>query len=134
MGGVTLAATGREATRTPAPDAGNERLFTAARRNVGMSTETADRRDSHIQSLIVIAVTTLGGIVAGFVTPEVATSATDQAAFAVVGVALLLELGIMQVLGIEVREFSTKDQLYVLFMTFSMWYVAWAILLTTQGV
>jgi hypothetical protein len=99
-----------------------------------MSTETADRRDSHIQSLIVIAVTTLGGIVAGFATPEVATSATDQAAFAVVGVALLLELGVMQVLGIEVREFSTKDQLYVLFMTFSMWYVAWAILLTTQGV
>ena len=50
-----------------------------------------------------------------------------------VGGTLLLELVVMQVLGVDVREFSTKDQLYVLFMTFSMWYVAWAILLTTQA-
>ena len=98
-----------------------------------MSTETADRRDSHVRSLIVIAVTTLGGVAAGVATPEVATSATDQGALLVVGGALLLELAIMQVLDIDVREFSTKDQLYVTFMTFSMWYVAWAIMLTTQA-
>ena len=99
-----------------------------------MSTETDDRRDSHIQSLIVIAVTTLGGVAAGVATPEVAAGATDQSALLVLGGALLLELVVMQVLGVNVREFSTKDQLYVTFMTFSMWYVAWTILLSTQAV
>jgi hypothetical protein len=98
-----------------------------------MSTETDDRRDSHMRSLIVVAVTTLGGVGAGVASTEVAASATDQGALLVVGSALLLELVVMQVLGVDVREFSTKDQLYVLFMTFSMWYVAWAILLTTQA-
>ena len=73
----------------------------------------------------------LGGVGAGVASTEVAASATDQGALLVVGGALLLELVVMQVLGVDVREFSTKDQLYVLFMTFSMWYVAWTILLST---
>ena len=95
-----------------------------------MSTESGDRRDSHIQSLIVVAATTIGGVAAGVGTAEVAAGPSDQAALAVVGVVLGVELLIIQVLGVDVREFSTKDQLYVLFMTFSMWYVAWTILLS----
>jgi hypothetical protein len=96
-----------------------------------MSTETGDELDSQVQSLIVIAATTLGGIGAGVATNEIAAGAFDQAAVAMVGIALGVELVVMQVLGVDVREFSTKDQLYVLFMTFSMWYVAWTILLST---
>ena len=96
-----------------------------------MSTETGDELDSQVQSLIVIAATTLGGIGAGVATNEIAAGAFDQAAVAMVGIALGVELVVMQVLGVDVREFSTKDQLYVLVMTFSMWYVAWTILLST---
>jgi hypothetical protein len=96
-----------------------------------MSTETGDELDSQVQSLIVIAATTLGGIGAGVATNEIAAGPFDQAAVAMVGIALGVELVVMQVLGVDVREFSTKDQLYVLFMTFSMWYVAWTILLST---
>jgi hypothetical protein len=98
-----------------------------------MSTETADRRDSHVKSLIVVMATTLGGIGAGVATAEVATGATDEIGLMIVAGALAVELAVMQVLGVDVREFSTKDQLYVLFMTFSMWYVAWTILLTAQA-
>jgi hypothetical protein len=98
-----------------------------------MPTETADRRDQHRRSLLVIMVTTLGGIGAGIGSAELATSPTDQGALLVLGVALGVELAAMQLLGIDLGEFSTKDQLYVLFMTFSMWYVAWTILLTTAG-
>jgi hypothetical protein len=96
-----------------------------------MSTETGDELDSHIQSLIVIAATTLGGIGAGVATNAIAAGHSDQSALAMVGVALGVELLVMQVLGVDVREFSMKDQVYVLFMTFSMWYVAWTILLST---
>jgi hypothetical protein len=95
-----------------------------------MSTETGEELDSYIQSLIVIAATTLGGIGAGVATNTVAAGPSDQAALAIVGIALGVELVIMQVAGVDVRDFSTKDQLYVLFMTFSMWYVTWTILLS----
>ncbi len=96
-----------------------------------MSTETGEKLDSHHQSLIVIMATTLGGIGAGIVTNTIAAGPSDQVALAMVGVALAVELVIMQITGVDVRGFSTKDQLYVLFMTFSMWYVAWTILLST---
>ncbi|MFB6229052.1 MAG: hypothetical protein ABEH88_10930 [Halobacteriales archaeon] len=96
-----------------------------------MSTETGEELDSHIQSLIVIAATTLGGIGAGVATNTFAAGPSDQAALVMVGAALAVELVVMQVAGVEVREFSTKDQLYVTFMTFSMWYVTWTILLST---
>jgi hypothetical protein len=96
-----------------------------------MSTETGDELDSRIQSLVVIAVTTLGGIGAGVATNAVAAGPSDQSGLLMFGAALGVELLVMQLAGVDVRGFSTKDQLYVLFMTFSMWYVAWTILLST---
>jgi hypothetical protein len=96
-----------------------------------MSTETGEELDSHLQSLIVIIATTLGGIGAGVATNTIAAGPSDQVALAMVGVALAVELVAMEVSGVDVRGFSTKDQLYVLFMTFSMWYVTWTILLST---
>ena len=96
-----------------------------------MSTQTGDELDSHMQSLIVIAATTLGGIGAGVATDAVAVGYSDQSGLLLFGAALGVELVVMQLAGVDVRGFSTKDQLYVLFMTFSMWYVAWTILLST---
>ena len=96
-----------------------------------MSTETGEELDSHLQSLIVIIATTLGGIGAGVATNTIVAGPSDQVALAMVGVALAVELVVMEVAGVDVRGFSTKDQLYVLFMTFSMWYVTWTILLST---
>ena len=34
-------------------------------------------------------------------------------------------------MGIDTGDLSAKDYLYIVFMTFSLWYVTWAILLTT---
>jgi len=103
-----------------------------------MSTETesgseaADRRQSHIRSLVVTAATTLGGAIAGTATFYVAAGPKDTIGLAVLTVAIALELGVIQLLGVDVEDFSTKDQLYVVFMSFSMWFVVWTILLTTQ--
>ncbi|MFB6296877.1 MAG: hypothetical protein ABEH66_08595 [Halobacteriales archaeon] len=95
--------------------------------------ETADRRQSHIRSLVVTATTTLGGAVAGTATFYVAEGPKDTIGLIVLAVAVALELGIIHLLGVNVEDFSTKDQLYVVFMSFSMWFVVWTILLTTAG-
>ncbi len=96
-----------------------------------MATETVDRKAAHRRSLKVTAVATLGGVAAGVVTPMVASSATDQLGLAVFLGAVLVEQLVMRLLGVAVEDFSTKDHLYVAFMTFSLWFVTWTILLTT---
>jgi hypothetical protein len=75
-------------------------------------------------------VISLAGILAGVVSAAVATGPTDSTGLAVLAVATLGSLGVLQVLGVDVGEFSTKDHLYVAFMTFALWFVTWGILLT----
>lgn len=97
-----------------------------------MSTETAGRRQSHIRSLVVTAATTLGGAIAGTATFYVAQGPNDNLGLGVLAIAIAVELGVMHIMGVDIGDFSTKDQLYVVFMTFSMWFVVWTILLTTH--
>lgn len=96
-----------------------------------MATETVDRRAQHRRSLKVTATAALAGVVAGLATPLVAAGAADRLGLVVVAAAILAELGIMRLLGVDVDEFSTKDHLFVGFMTFSLWFMTWTILLET---
>ena len=98
-----------------------------------MATETAERRASYRRSLQVPATATLAGVLAGVVSASVASSATDSTALAAAFGAILLGMGVMRLLGVDVGEFSTKDNLYVAFMTVSMWFITWTILLTTNA-
>ncbi|USZ69315.1 hypothetical protein NGM10_06145 [Halorussus salilacus] len=97
-----------------------------------MATEQAsERRASHMRGVTVTAVSTLAGVAAALVSAAVlGTAATDTLALAIVGGAVFAQLPLLRVLGIDVEDFSTKDHLYVLFMTFSLWFVTWTILLT----
>lgn len=96
-----------------------------------MATETADRRAAHRRSLAVTAVASLGGVAAGLVTPTVTTGAADRVGLALVFLVVVVELGVMHLLGVDVEEFGTKDHLYIAFMTFALWFVTAAILFTT---
>lgn len=95
-----------------------------------MATETAERRTAHRRSLKVTAIITLGGVAAGILTPMVAAGPRDTMAILVVFGAILGELLIMRLVGVDVEDFGTKDHLYIGFMTFSMWFIVWTILLT----
>lgn len=97
-----------------------------------MATEQAsERRSSHVRGITVTAVATLAGIAAAFVSAAyLGTSATDQLGLAIVAGFVFVQLPILRALGVDVEDFSTKDHLYVLFMTFSLWFVTWTILLT----
>ncbi|PSQ49010.1 hypothetical protein BRD15_04350, partial [Halobacteriales archaeon SW_6_65_15] len=58
------------------------------------------------------------------------TAATDRLGLGIMGAFVFAQYPVLQVLGIDIEDFSTKDHLYVLFMTFSLWFVTWTILLT----
>lgn len=95
-------------------------------------TETADRRQAHRRGVTVTTVACLTGVAAGLVTSALASSATDTTGLVVVVGAFLLNLGVIRIFGVDVDEFSAKDHLYTAFMTFSLWFVTWGILLTSD--
>ena len=97
-----------------------------------MATEqVSEKRSSHVRGVTVTAVATLAGVAAALVSAAfLGTAAKDQLGLAIVAGFVFVQLPVLQVMGIDVEDFSTKDHLYVLFMTFSMWFVTWGILLT----
>jgi len=99
-----------------------------------MATETEGEeltpRGEHRRSITVTGVAALAGIAAGVVADTVATGATDTTGVVVLVVAIGAAFGVVRAAGVEVTEFGKKDILYVTFITFSLWFVSWAILLT----
>jgi predicted aconitase with swiveling domain len=103
-----------------------------------MATETADERAAHIRGVTVTTLAAVAGIAAAVVSQVVTagqdpvTAASSNTALYVLVGAILAQLPVLQVLGIDVEDFSAKDYLYVAFMTFSLWFVSWGVLLTTR--
>ncbi len=101
-----------------------------------MATETLDDRASHVRGVTVTAVAALAGIAAALASSAATTatqlSATDTRVLGLVGAFVLVQLPLLRLLGVDVDDFSTKDYLYVAFMTFSMWFVTWGIMLTSD--
>ncbi|WP_246986630.1 EMC6-like membrane protein [Halorientalis marina] len=103
-----------------------------------MATETADERAAHIRGVTVTTLAAVAGIAAAVVSQVVTagqdpvTAASSNTALYVLVGAILAQLPVLQVLGIDVEDFSAKDYLYVGFMTFSLWFVAWGVMLTTR--
>ena len=97
-----------------------------------MATEqVSERRSSHVRGVTVTAVATLAGVAAAVVSAAyLGTAATDRLGLAIMGAFVLAQFPVLKALGIDVDDFSTKDHLYVVFMTFSLWFVTWTILLT----
>jgi uncharacterized membrane protein len=98
-----------------------------------MATETGtgEEMSAHLRSITVTAVASFGGIAAGLVSAIIATGPGDIVGLGVWAAFSLAELGVMRALGVDVEEFGAKDNLYVFFMTFSLWFITWGILLTS---
>ena len=100
-----------------------------------MATDTAGRFSPHMRGVTVTALASIMGIVAAVassvVTAGAAMPATDPKGVFVLGGAILVQFPVLRAVGIDVEDFSTKDYLYVAFMTFSLWFVCWGILLST---
>jgi len=95
-----------------------------------MATDTADGMSAHMRGLTVTTITAVAGIGAAFVSDAVASGATDTMAVAVLFAAVLVQIPLLRGIGILDDDFGTKDYLYITFMTFTLWFVSWGILLT----
>jgi uncharacterized membrane protein len=100
-----------------------------------MATETQQGLSGHLRGITVTTAACLAGVAAavasGLVVGTTAAAATNTLALVIVGGFVVLQFPILQVLGVDVQEFSTKDYLYVAFMTFALWFITYTILLTS---
>jgi uncharacterized membrane protein len=96
-----------------------------------MATESLEQRAAHIRGLTVTSIATLAGVAGALVTTVIAQSPQDTIGVAVLGAFVLVQFPTLRVAGIDVEDFSAKDYLYVVFMTFALWFVTYTILLTT---
>jgi len=95
--------------------------------------ETVDRKAAHRRGVTVTTVACLTGVAAGLASNVVAASATDQIGVLPFLAAVVLNLAVLRVVGVDVADFSTKDQLYTAFMSFALWFITWGLLLSTTA-
>ncbi len=105
-----------------------------------MATESISDRREHVRSIGVTALAALAGIgsalLSAMITSGMAAgeAAGDQRAQLIVLGAILVQFLLIRVTGIyDEDELGPKHYLFVAFMTFSLWYVTWGILLTTSA-
>jgi len=102
-----------------------------------MATETTPgsqslgERAPHVKSVAVTAIASLGGVAAGLVSDAVVSGSGNTTALAIYGAFAVGGLVLMRLIGVDVSEFGAKDNLYVFFMTFALWFVTYGILLTS---
>ena len=95
-----------------------------------MATESETGVSPHIRGLTVTTLASLAGVLAGGASAVVAAGPKDQLGLSILVVAIVLQFPILYALGIDPRDFGLKDNIYVAFMTFVLWFVSWGIFLT----
>ena len=99
-----------------------------------MATETASGLSDHARGVTVTTAACLAGIVGALVSATLfgvdAATAKSTMPVVVLVACMFAEYPILKVLGVPVEEFGVKDNLYVGFMTFSLWFITYGILLS----
>ncbi len=87
----------------------------------------------HTRSVVVTTICCLAGIAAGVVSAlYVGTDPADAGstmAVLVMGVFVIVQYPLYELIG--VKDLGIKDNLYVMFMTFTLWFISYTILLTS---
>jgi uncharacterized membrane protein len=99
-----------------------------------MATETQTGLSSHLRGVTVTTLACLAGVAAavasGVVVGTDPASASNQLTVGIVAVSIALQFPVLRVVGVDVTDFGAKDYLYVGFMTFTLWFITFAIMLT----
>lgn len=100
-----------------------------------MATETTTGLSDHLRGVTVTTLACVGGIVAALASAQLfgvgAEAATSRLSLGVVAVVLAVQYPLLKLIGVDVSEFGVKDNLYVVFMTFTFWFISYAVLLST---
>ncbi|MGA9399957.1 hypothetical protein [Haladaptatus sp.] len=100
-----------------------------------MATEKAsEQRASHLRSITITSLASIAGIIAGVASAMVAgttpEAAQDQMGLVIMLAFVVVQLPLLYLIGYELD--GVKDALFVAFMTFSLWFITWGILLINQ--
>ncbi|MFC6826724.1 hypothetical protein [Halopelagius fulvigenes] len=99
-----------------------------------MATETQTGLSGHVRGVTVTTLACLAGVAAalasGAVVGTTVDAATNQLSLALLGAAVLAQFPLLRLVGVDVEDFGAKDYLYVAFMTFTLWFISFTILLT----
>ncbi len=100
-----------------------------------MATETTAGLSDHMRGVTVTTVACLAGILAAVVSASVVgttpEAAGDTMALLIMGGFIFVQFPILKLVGVDVGEFGIKDNLFVSFMTFCLWFITYAVLLTS---
>ncbi|MCU4743886.1 hypothetical protein OB955_16820 [Halobacteria archaeon AArc-m2/3/4] len=104
-----------------------------------MSTESISDRHEHVRSIGVTAFAAFVGIGAAIASSMLtgdlapAEAASDNRALLIVFAAIFVQFPLIKAIGIyDDDEFGVKHYLFITFMTFSLWFITWGILLTSE--
>jgi len=102
-----------------------------------MATESQSGLSDHLRGVTVTTLACLAGVVAALVSARFVGTGVEDAvsrqSLLIVGGLTAAQLPILRAIGVDVSEFGAKDYLYVVFMTFVLWFVTFGVLLT-EGV
>ena len=100
-----------------------------------MATQTTRGLSDHVRGVTVTTLACLAGVAAAVVSAAVVgtdpADASNQLSLLVVAAAILVQYPLLYIAGVDVSEFGIKDNLYVAFMTFALWFLTYAVALTT---
>ncbi|MFW6382972.1 MAG: hypothetical protein ACOCZD_02925 [Haloferacaceae archaeon] len=103
-----------------------------------MATETASGLSDHLRGVTVTTVACLAGIAAALVSASLpflgvgVDAATNRLALLVVAAAVFVQIPLLKLLGVAVEDFGIKDNLYVAFMTFTLWFISYGVILSAN--
>ncbi len=99
-----------------------------------MATESSRGLSDHLRGVTVTTLACLSGVGATVVSSVVvgmgAAAVTSELSLVIVAGFVLAQYPVLYALGVDVSEFGVKDNLYVAFMTFALWYLTYAVLAT----
>jgi len=100
-----------------------------------MATESSRGLSDHLRGVTVTTLACLSGVAAAIASAVVigtdpATAGTTTP-LAVVAAFVIAQYPILYVLRVDVSEFGIKDNLYVTFMTFALWFLSYTVVLST---
>jgi hypothetical protein len=99
-----------------------------------MATESQPGLSKHIRGVTVTTLACLAGVAAavasGVVVGTDLAAASSQLTVGIVAAFIALQFPVLRVVGVDVSDFGAKDFLYVGFMTFTLWFITFAIILT----
>jgi uncharacterized membrane protein len=95
-----------------------------------MATETSNGLSQHLRGVTVTTVATGLGMLAGMVAAFATSGPGDTLGLSTLAGAILIQIPLLRVLGVDVGGFTKKDYLYIGFMTFVLWFMTWGLLLT----